>query len=134
MDWHASHVQVRSFLKATAESKVDVQYLTMAAHNILYCSVNANHHCLPVYPTMKPERKLVGKIESSNVVLYGKSVALSNSSGKGLKKSEYFYIYIYMQICCFCYRKIVFCSNQHHVTDVMSCKEGGHKVFTINSV
>lgn len=39
---------------------------------------------------MKPERKLVGKIESSDVVLYGKSVALSNSSDKGLKKSRVF--------------------------------------------
>ncbi len=50
-------------------------------------------NCLPVYPTMKPERKLVGKIESRNVVLCGKSVALSNLSGNGLKRLKDIYIY-----------------------------------------
>ncbi len=42
---------------------------------------------------MKPERKLVGKIESRNVVLCGKSVALSNLSGNGLKRLKDIYIY-----------------------------------------
>ncbi len=101
MDWHASHVQVRSFLIATAASTVDLHYLTLFAHNILYCFceftiVNAKFTIIAYQftPRWSLKENLLVKIESSNVVLCGKSVTLSNLSGNGLKRSKGIFIFI----------------------------------------